>query len=433
MRQLRLFTWQNFMYTNYGDTLLSQSVRYLFDSFGSRRYFRVFDGADSRYRIGPAIAERANSFDAAVLAGGGQIIPRNLESSGWAFNSSLEMAGQLRRTIVFGIGFNLYGQHKTVPARFKPHFEALVEDSPFIGLRNHGSIERLKEVIDPRYHGRIRFQPCPTTMIRHLVEGFAPHDVPARERRVAVQITLSNHNLDDDVFSGKVLSALRTLRERGYRIEVVSFFDRFDAPFADYLRAHDFTDFDFLSLNTRGEDVLNGPRYYSTVPVTIASRGHGAMVPFGAGSIVIPVNVAPKIEFFAQSAGLADLLVDPRAADLADALVRNVEDAYARYDELQKQQQAQREWFYEVTLENLSVIYHSLTGEMPRERDCLPLNEFEVFLAGRLHDKTGRLDSKNRRPKPAPAALPDPSAVARVTRAAARRLPEWTRRKQARQ
>ncbi|SKC36179.1 polysaccharide pyruvyl transferase family protein [Krasilnikoviella flava] len=421
----RLFSWQYYTHNNYGDALLAEAVRYLFHSFGGQRYFRVEDGADSRYPVGPRLVDKANSFDAGLIAGGGVIIPRNHDLSGWAFRSSVAQARRMRRTIVFAVGFNLYRNHRGLAPKFKEHFEAVIEGSPFVGMRNHGSIERLKEVVDPRFHDRIVFQPCPTTFLRHLVDGAgSPDAVPGRSRRVTLQITRSPSEKDDRV-ADQVLQACRSLRAAGYEIELASFFAKFDTPVVDHLRAHGFDDFTFVEMNTQGRDMLSGPRYFSQVPIVVSTRGHGAMVPFGAGSLVVPIDNSPKMVYFAREVGIEDLLIDVDDPDLGARIVAHVERCHDDYDAMQDRARKERERLYEVSLENLSRIYRSLTGQAPSERECLPLGDLEVWLSSRLHAKTMAFEGKTRgeaaqaAAKPAapttsaPAPAPDRADVAR--------------------
>ncbi|MGC5167000.1 polysaccharide pyruvyl transferase family protein [Luteimicrobium sp. DT211] len=422
---VRLFAWQYYTHANYGDALLVEAVRYLFHSFGGRRYFRVEDGADSRFPIGPKLVERANTYDAALIAGGGVIIPRNHDLSGWAFRSSVATARKMRRTIVFGVGFNLYRNHNGLAPVFKEHFEAMIEDSPFVGLRNHGSIERLKEIVDPRFHDKIVFQPCPTTFLRHLVDGAGdPAAVPERARKVTLQITRSPSEKDDRV-PEQVLQACRALKAAGYEIELVSFFAKFDAAIADYLRSRGFDDFTFVEMNTQDRDVLLGPRHFSQVPVVVATRGHGAMVPFGAGSLVVPIDNSPKMVYFAREVGIDDLLIDVDDPDLGARIVANVERCHDEYDVMQDRAAKERERLYDVTLENLSGIYRTLTGTLPDERECLPLGELEVWLSSRLHAKTMLFEGRTRGPA-APAARPTgPASLSDDDRAAVAR--DWLR------
>lgn len=392
----RLFSWQLYTQSNYGDAILAEAVRYLFHSFGSRRYFRIADGVDSRYPIGPRLVQRANTFDAGLIAGGGIIIPRNHELSGWGFRSSVATARAMRRTIVFAVGFNMYDNLGTLAPVFKEHFEAVIENSPFVGLRNHGSIDRIKEIVDPRFHDRIVFQPCPTTFVRHLVDGAGdPRAVPARGKRVTLQVTRSPSEKGERL-GEHVLHACRRLRAAGYEIELASFFARFDTAIPDYLRAHGFEDFAFVEMNTEGQDILLGPRHFATVPVVVSTRGHGAMVPFGAGSLVVPVDTSPKMAYFAREVGIEDLLIDADDPDLGARIVANVERCHDEYDARQARAAAERERLYQVSLENLSRIYHALTGEVPAERECLPLNELEVWLSSRLHSKTMLLEGRTR-------------------------------------
>ena len=77
MQRARLFSWQLYTHQNYGDALLAEAIRYLFHSFGQRQCFRIENGADNRYTVGPRMIELANRYDAGIIAGGGLILPRN--------------------------------------------------------------------------------------------------------------------------------------------------------------------------------------------------------------------------------------------------------------------------------------------------------------------------------------------------------------------
>ena len=396
MRRLKLFSWQFYTHGNYGDTVLAEAVHYLFHGFAKGSAYRFEDGADLRYPIGSALVARANALDAGVLCGGGPILPRNLDVSGWTFNATRAVVSQMRRSIVFGVGYNYYAQHKEVPALFKANFEALIENSPFVGMRNHGSIERIKEVVDRKYHSRIHFQPCPTTFLRELVDEFDAHAVPSREKRVALQISLFAGNTDVETVKGQVTQAVQSLRATGFSVELLSFMDKIDTEIASYLAESGVNDLRVTSFNTQGNDVLLGTRVAATLPITVATRGHGAMVPFGAGSTVIPINLAPKLAYFAADANIAQSMIDPSHPNLGDEIVRKVTDAYERLAELQADAAAHRQRFYEVSIDNLSRIYHSLTGVTIADRELRPLSEFEVEMSAMRHRARTRLEQVTR-------------------------------------
>lgn len=394
----KIFSWQYYTHANYGDFILANAVRFLFSTFGRRQYFSVMDGADSRYPIGPRMIEHANKFDAGVIAGGGIIIPRNHELSGWAFRCSTKMIRHLKKTVVFAVGYNLYRNHAGLSPVFKENFEALSENSPFIGLRNTGSIERMKDILDKKYHHKVFLQPCPTTFISRLVDSMDPYAIPQKRKKVALQISLMKADTDVEGVSKEILTVCQGLRNRGFSIDLVSFFNKFDSQIVTYLKNHDFHDFTVVDLDSGGMDVLKGPRYFSDIPITVSTRGHGAMVPLGAGSLFIPINIAPKVVYFANDCGLGDHIVDVDAPDISQSILDKVDHFYASYEELQRSLQEKRNYFYELTLENLSRIYFDITGEHVKERDCMPLNEMEVFLSERLHAKCVKLEGVTRNP-----------------------------------
>jgi hypothetical protein len=133
-------------------------------------------------------------------------------------------------------------------------------------------------------------------------------------------------------------------------------------------------------------------------------------VPFGAGSLVVPIDNSPKMVYFAREVGIDDLLIDVDDPDLGARIVANVERCHDEYDVMQDRAAKERERLYDVTLENLARIYHALTGEMPDERECLPLGELEVWLSSRLHAKTMLFEGRTR----GEGAQADRAAIARA-------------------
>lgn len=117
---------------------------------------------------------------------------------------------------VFAVGYNVFDGQLYRRGRFAESMRVLVERSAFFGLRNHGSIERIRELLPAGLRDRVRYQPCPTTVARHLVPGWT--DPVEREDTVLVNCAYDRAGLrfghDYGDFLARMATALRGLRDR---------------------------------------------------------------------------------------------------------------------------------------------------------------------------------------------------------------------------
>ena len=121
--------------------------------------------------------EFINQHDYVLIGGGGLILPdtnpNNLSCWQWPIASNT--IRQIKTPMyVVALGYNLfYGQKITMPHHnnteyperygiFKDNIEALIDTSNHFSLRHNGDCDRLKEIVDQRYHNKIKFEFCPT-------------------------------------------------------------------------------------------------------------------------------------------------------------------------------------------------------------------------------------------------------------------------------
>ena len=111
-----------------------------------------------------------------ILIGGGGLLLRDQKGaensiSGWQFNCSTQIIKKIRiPVIVFGIGYNRFRRQSDFLNIFNDNINALVEKSIFFGLRNNGSIKKLKEYLTPENSKKISLQHCPTVIL-DLIEN----------------------------------------------------------------------------------------------------------------------------------------------------------------------------------------------------------------------------------------------------------------------
>jgi hypothetical protein len=123
-------------------------------------------------------ADMVNKYDYLLIGGGGLILPDTNPNniSCWQWPVYCDTLRKITVPIyVLSIGYNLFYNQKItmmnqavpseIPQRstiFKNNIETLIEISKHFSLRHNGDCDRLKEIVDPEYHDKIKFEFCPT-------------------------------------------------------------------------------------------------------------------------------------------------------------------------------------------------------------------------------------------------------------------------------
>lgn len=330
---------------NAGDKLLPESVRLAFGpETGSRRWHSVH----AHRLFDRAALERVNARRGLVIGGGGLFIPDTMPNgnSAWQWNVPDELLDAIDVPIaVFAVGFNAFDGQSYRAHRFRESLLRLVERSAFFGLRNHGSIEKVRAMLPARLHDKVRFQPCPTTVTRQLVPGW--QDPAHRDYTILVNAAYDRAGLrfghDYDYFLAQMAKAVRELGELAEVRCVAHSLDDERIAF-DLRREHGISlpvvpmyDFD-------NREILD---LYARTKLVIGMRGHAGMIPFGCGTPVISLVSHPKMTYFLRDIQrpewgvsvhdrhLAARLVE-RSRELLDDHAKSVADVHGRQRELWK-------------------------------------------------------------------------------------------------
>ncbi|MFI0895737.1 polysaccharide pyruvyl transferase family protein [Streptomyces sp. NPDC020983] len=323
---------------NAGDKLLPESVRLAFGpDTGPRRWHAVH----AHRLFGEAALKEANSRRALVVGGGGLFIPDTAPNgnSAWQWNVPDDV---LRRidvpVIVYAVGFNAFDGQSYRARRFAEALRALVEKSAFFGLRNHGSIEKVRAMLPAHLHDRVRYQPCPTTVTRQLVPGWS--DPAEREDTVLLNAAYDRAGLrfghDYGHFLAETAAAVRAVGEHA-EVRCVAHAQADERFALDLRREHGISlpvvpmyDYD----NRQITDA------YARTRLVIGMRGHAGMIPFGCGTPIVSLVSHPKMAYFLADIGrpewgvsvhhphLGAVLTEKSLAVLADhpAAVADVHD-----------------------------------------------------------------------------------------------------------
>ncbi|GGV80645.1 hypothetical protein GCM10010294_53210 [Streptomyces griseoloalbus] len=311
---------------NAGDKVLPEAVRLCFDTdTGPRRWFQQ----PVHRLVDEAALEQLNARRGVVVGGGGLFLPDTSPNgnSHWQWNVPDGVLGRLTAPLaVFAVGYNVFDGQLYRRGRFAESLRVLVERSAFFGLRNHGSIERVRELLPAELRDRVRYQPCPTTVARHLVPGWL--DPVERDDTVLVNCAYDRAGLrfghDYGHFLAQLATALKGLRDRAdvrYAAHMPA-----DEKFVHDLRREHGVALPVEQLYDLSNDGIR--ELYRRSRLVIGMRGHAGMIPFGCGTPILSLVSHPKLAYFLSDIGreewglsVHDRDLGPRLGERAAALL----------------------------------------------------------------------------------------------------------------
>ncbi|RMI03494.1 polysaccharide pyruvyl transferase family protein [Sinorhizobium meliloti] len=364
----RLFHFDVKTYANYGDTILFEAIRHLFNGYNGNRSFHVTGTRNLRHEVGPAMVKGINEhFDAAVIGGGGLFLRDTNANmnSGWQWNCSVPVLKKIEKPLIlFAVGNNRFiGQEDFAPV-FCEHVNLTFEKASFVGLRNRGSIESMKEYVRPELHEKIVYQPCITTIASHIFPDIFKPDL-RREKRVGFQVTMSKRQdmggFDKPAIYKAMEDAIVDLKRRGWEVEIIAHV-KGDEEFYDHLASRGINT-KLIVLHHIPRGLYEGMKYYSTLPITVGMRGHGQMIPFGVGNGIISIQVHNKLRYFLRDVNHEQYCINPRSEDLKGRLLTLVDDWYEDFDNKRAAFGRERQNLFDITMSNMKSISTALGAD----------------------------------------------------------------------
>ncbi|MFI5921266.1 polysaccharide pyruvyl transferase family protein [Streptomyces anulatus] len=303
---------------NAGDKVLPEAVRSCFTAdTGPDRWHQQH----AHLLVDEAALERLNARRAVVVGGGGLFLPDTAPNgnSGWQWNIPDDVLARITAPLaVFAVGYNVFDGQRYRRDRFAASLRALVERSAFFGLRNHGSVARVRELLPESLREKVRYQPCPTTVARHLDPRLA--EPAAREDTVLVNCAYDRAGLrfghDYGHFLAEMAAAIRavsTSAEVRYAAHMPA-----DERFVDDLRREHGLTLPVEPLYLLSNDAVRD--LYRRTRLVIGMRGHAGMIPFGCGTPVISLVSHPKLAYFLADIDRPDWGVSVHERALGDRL-----------------------------------------------------------------------------------------------------------------
>ncbi|MFC8731689.1 polysaccharide pyruvyl transferase family protein [Luteimicrobium sp. NPDC057192] len=287
---------------NFGDVALPHAVRQSVEAavpdaapldWVPFHVHQVFDDA----RV-----ELANAQRALVVGGGGLFLPDTAPNgaSGWQWNVPRASLDRLEVPLhVFAVGYNLFRGQSFRTDLFRESLVALTDRAAQVGLRNHGSIERVRELLPAALHDKVTYVPCPTTVLR-LVHPDPPAATPGSGRvYLNAAYDRSERRFADGYprFLAAMAGYVTALRAEGAEVALTAHLDS-DERLATDLAAQHGVDAPVVPMYRMTPD--EGYRLYADASLVVGMRGHATMIPFGLGTPVLSLVSHPKTRYFLE-------------------------------------------------------------------------------------------------------------------------------------
>ncbi|AFZ36133.1 Methyltransferase type 12 [Stanieria cyanosphaera PCC 7437] len=344
---------------NGGDTLLFPAIRWLWQNHLAPTHFTL---SPLRGEVTQKTIDEINQHDALIIGGGGLFLSDTNPNgfSGWQWACSTELLDKIKVPIIlFAVGYNQFrGQSKFKPV-FTENLRKLVEKSAFIGLRNYGSIEALKQYLPEYLHHKLIFQPCPTTLLSRFYPDI-PFQTENTEKIVSVNIAFDRHHLRfghrEDEILWNIADSLLLLQEKGWK---------------PVLFNHSSHDRDaYLWFKARGLRLDEARLFcvppqtviqeYSQVSLALGMRGHAQMIPFGLNCPILSLITHDKLGFFLDDIGHNEWGIDLQQENVKNNLTAKINYFINHQNDVNLQLQQAQEKLWQITQQNIEKIKKSL-------------------------------------------------------------------------
>ena len=338
---------------NAGDTVLSKTVRDTFNQNDSIQWQlnKVTEDVNEKSIV------HYNRTEHIIIGGGGLFLPdtNKNDKSGWQWPISPDLLEKISVPItLFAVGYNYFPGQKPNEL-FINNLNAIVRKAKFVGLRNSGSIEAVKSLIDADIKEKIVFQPCTTTIIRQLNP-----ELPNKKKSKNIAINMAfdryEKRFGSNIYEAldQVALALKKLDKMGYKIQLTGHLQE-DNKFRILLDKHKVSYQSHVLQFMTPNEVYH---FYNEMEIVIGMRGHAQMIPFGLNCKIITLSTHNKMKFFMDDLGTPELSVDLKVdfSSIKDRILSSVDllvNKEEYYTDLFYQKQLN---FYSITQTNLGEI-----------------------------------------------------------------------------
>ncbi|MDM7856228.1 glycosyltransferase [Cellulomonas alba] len=351
---------------NYGDLLLPVAVR---AAVSHVRAVSSWEGLHVHQVLDDDAVERVNQTRGLLVGGGGLFLPDTAPNgnSGWQWNVPDASLDRLDVPLgLVAVGYNVFEGQRFVGSRFRESLVGVVERAAFVGLRNHGSIERVRDLLPPSLADRVTYLPCPTTVLGLLgdprfADPMTPEPAPRADAPVVylnVAYDRSALRFKDDYprFLREIDRFVRAVEGRAH-VRVAAHTIPDERIAIDLYREHG-TRVPVDSFFRLGIETTTA--LLRAAALVIGMRGHAGMIPIGLGTPIVSLVSHPKLQYFLDDVRHPEWGVRVDDRDLGRRLTELTTDVLDRPDAYRRDVHAVRESLLAATLDTLGPFVASM-------------------------------------------------------------------------
>jgi polysaccharide pyruvyl transferase WcaK-like protein len=339
-----------FSFYNAGDTLLPVVLQ---DLFSLNLKIKKWSCIQVHSIMNALHINKINHSDGVIIGGGGLFLKdtnaNNL--SGWQWPCSIENLKKINAPIImFAVGYNRFRGQEEFDPIFREHLNSFVEQAKFVGIRNYGSINKLKNYIDDdRLKEKLIFQPCMTTVISKMYPDLT--DYSNKEDFIALNCAFDRKELrsaNDDILKNIAEVALQLSKKTRikYYSHVIS--DNQILPYFDSLGVK----YELVSFSNVKEMIIE----YSKPKLVIGMRGHAQMIPFGCNTPILSIVSHDKLQYFLDDIGHSEWGVDVLDKDFSEKLFDKSVQLYENFENVYDEILIAQKKIWIITKNNLNMI-----------------------------------------------------------------------------
>ena len=341
-------------YGNAGDNILVTSLRDEIDKFSNKSY--VYVHRNVRDKISDEVISIANQTKCIIIGGGGLFLKDTNanEISGWQFPISINSIDKIKVPLfLVAVGYNRFRNQDDFEPYFKDNINKIAEKSIFIGLRNNGSIKALKNYVDPKYHNKLIYYPCATTLLSKI------YTIPKfnyKEKFIAVNCAFDRETMRFGNKKDYILNSIANVLKKFSKDYKIKFYrhmytDEKILPYFDNAKI----EYEIVDLfqNIGTEKFLE---YYSSPELVLAFRGHAQLIPFGCNTPTLSIISHDKLQWFLEDINHLEYGIDVNENYFEEKLLDKVNYMLENREKIILELKEAQEELYKITLKNIKII-----------------------------------------------------------------------------
>jgi hypothetical protein len=236
-----------------------------------------------------------------------------------------------------------------------------VQKALFIGIRNTGSINKLKDYLESDdLKQKLRFQPCMTTLVAKIYGNEI--DFFKKEDFIAVNCAFDRQNLrfpsEELLYAlSRVVKNLSKITKIKYYShmksdkKILSYFDKLDIPY-EVIELHG----------------IHGMRHiiqeYKMPRLVIGMRGHAQMIPFGCLTPILSIISHDKMSWFLDDISHPEWGIDVLHPEFESELLNKALYLYKNYERCINEMVVAQNLLWKITLDNMNILNISIRDNL---------------------------------------------------------------------